>query len=99
MKNACTIPLIEYFKTRYGKANVICFISTFLADLIIFGTFAGIAGGGVPLFTAGFLRSCWISNLVGIIFYGYQVEKANLLKRVSWKKVEFYSAVIVTIIL
>merc|ERR1712179_198698 len=39
------------------------------------------------------------SNLVGCVFFALKAHQLSLLNKFDWKKVEFYSAVVTTIIL
>merc|ERR1712227_1154025 len=92
-------PVADYGKTPAGKANFICFSATFLADMIIMGAFYGVAGAGVPIFFGEFIRAAWISNLAGCLFFAYGVNQVSILNRVNWKKVDFFSSIVNSVIL
>ena len=132
-------------KTSAGKANFTCFVTTFLADMIIMGAFYGVAGAGTGTnmnlqfqsykFDDWSLMYRWkgyrfsLANsseqlgsviLVGIgldmksfsfrvipschifwrcLFFAYGVNQVSILNRVDWKKVDFYSSIVNSVIL
>ena len=40
-----------------------------------------------------------LSNLLGCIFFAFKIHQIGPLNKIDWRKVEFYSSVITTIIL